>query len=68
METGAPLITRADLYDHFEGKKIEKGKKSLTLSLVFQSDDKTLTDNEVNPLFDKIVRTLADKHGATLRE
>ena len=68
LKTSAPLIRRVDLYDHFAGKKIEKGKKSLTFSLAFQSREKTLTDEEVNPVFDKIVETLSDKLGARLRE
>ncbi len=68
LETSAPLIRRVDLYDHFAGKKIEKGKKSLTFSLAFQSAEKTLTDEEVNPVFEKIVQTLSDKLGARLRE
>ena len=68
LETSAPLIRRVDLYDHFAGKKIEKGKKSLTFSLAFQSTEKTLTDEEVNPVFEKIVQALSDKLGAKLRE
>jgi phenylalanyl-tRNA synthetase beta chain len=68
LETSAPLIRRVDLYDYFAGKKIEKGKKSLTFSLAFQSSEKTLTDEEVNPVFEKVVATLADKLGARLRE
>lgn len=67
-ETSAPLIRRVDLYDYFEGKKIEKGKKSLTFSMAFQSAEKTLTDAEVNPVFEKIVHTLSEKLGAKLRE
>jgi phenylalanyl-tRNA synthetase beta chain len=68
QETGAPLIRRVDLYDYFAGKKIEPGKKSLTFSLAFQSTEKTLTDAEVNPVFEKIVQTLSEKLGAKLRE
>ncbi len=68
LASSAPLISRVELYDHFAGKKIEKGKKSLTYSLAFQSAEKTLTDAEVNPFFEKIVETLADKLGAKLRE
>lgn len=68
LATSAPLIRRVDLYDHFAGKKIEKGKKSLTFSLAFQSAEKTLTDEEVNPVFEKIVQTLSDELGARLRE
>jgi phenylalanyl-tRNA synthetase beta chain len=68
LKTSAPLIQRVDLYDYFAGKKIEKGKKSLTFSLAFQSQEKTLTDEEVNPVFEKIVQTLSDELGARLRE
>lgn len=67
-QTGIPLIQRVDLYDLFEGKKLEKGKKSLTFALSFQSPEKTLTDAEVNPIFDKIVQALADQLGAQLRQ
>ncbi len=66
-ESGAPLIRRIDLYDQFEGKNIEKGKKSLTFSLTFQSSEKTLTDAEVQPVFEHIVQSLHQKLGATLR-
>lgn len=64
---GAPLLGTVELYDCFEGKKLEEGKRSLTFALSFQSHDKTLTDDEVNPLFDRIVKTLGEKYGATLR-
>lgn len=65
---GEPLLSRVDLYDQFEGKKLPEGKKSLTYALAFQSPDKTLTDEEVNPVFDRIVRTLGDEVGASLRD
>ena len=68
MKISAPLISRVELYDYFEGKKIEEGKKSLTYALIFQSSERTLTDEEVNPVFDKIVHGLSDKLGATLRK
>jgi phenylalanyl-tRNA synthetase beta chain len=68
LEAGGPLIQRVDLYDHFEGGKIGPGQKSLTFSLVFQSAEKTLSDEEVNPVFMAIVGALSDKLGAGLRE
>lgn len=68
LKTGGPFIRRVDLYDHFEGGKIGPGKKSLTFSLVFQSPEKTLSDDEVNPVFGAIVGALADELGAGLRE
>ena len=36
--------------------------------MAFQSTEKTLTDEEVNPVFEKIVQTLSEKLGAKLRE
>ncbi len=68
LKTGSPLIQKVELYDHFEGKKIQAGKKSLTFALSFQSAERTLSDEEVNPLFEKIVQALKSELGASLRE
>ncbi|MCH8208148.1 MAG: phenylalanine--tRNA ligase subunit beta [Nitrospinae bacterium] len=67
-EVSGPLVSRVELFDQFEGNKLEKGKKSLTLALAFRSPERTLTDEEINPLFEKVVQTLKEKLGATLRE
>jgi phenylalanyl-tRNA synthetase beta chain len=68
IKVGKPLIQRVELYDHFEGKRLPAGKKSLTFALSFQSSEKTLTDAEVNPIFEKIVGRLSVQLGAALRE
>ena len=68
LKTGSPLIQKVALYDHFEGKKIQDDKKSLTFALSFQSADRTLSDGEVAPLFEKIIQTLKSELGASLRE
>lgn len=65
---GAPLLRKVELYDHFGGKNIQEGKKSLTYALTFQSTERTLVDEEVKPVFEKIVETLFSQFGATLRE
>ena len=67
-EVSGPLIRRVELYDQYQGKRLPSGKKSLTFALSFQSPEKTLTDEEVNPIFEKIVRSLSDQLGAALRE
>ncbi len=67
-QVSGPLIRRVELYDHFEGKRLPEGKKSLTFALSFQSSEKTLTDEEVNPIFEKIVGRLSEQLGAALRE
>ncbi|MBI4382416.1 MAG: phenylalanine--tRNA ligase subunit beta [Nitrospinae bacterium] len=66
-EAGSPLISKVELYDCFEGKKLPEGKKSLTFALAFQSAEKTLADDEVNPVFENIVNALREKYGASLR-
>jgi phenylalanyl-tRNA synthetase beta chain len=68
LKTGQPLLKQVELYDHFEGKKIQSDKKSLTFALSFQSKDKTLSDDEVSPLFETIVQTLKMELDASLRE
>jgi phenylalanyl-tRNA synthetase beta chain len=68
LQTSGPLIRRVELYDQYQGKRLPSGKKSLTFALSFQSPDKTLTDEEVNPIFEKIVGSLSDQLGAALRE
>jgi phenylalanyl-tRNA synthetase beta chain len=68
LKAGHPLLRQVELYDHFEGKKIQSDKKSLTFALSFQSKDKTLSDDEVSPLFEAIVQTLKTELDASLRE
>ena len=67
-QAGGSLLRKIELYDYFEGKKIQEGKKSLTYALTFQSNDRTLSDEEVNPVFEKIVKNLSNHLGAVLRE
>jgi phenylalanyl-tRNA synthetase beta chain len=66
-QTSGPLIRRVELYDQYQGKRLPPGKKSLTFALSFQSSEKTLTDEEVNPIFEKIVGSLSEQLGAALR-
>ncbi|MBO4412616.1 MAG: phenylalanine--tRNA ligase subunit beta [Clostridia bacterium] len=47
------------LFDIYRGKNLE-GKKSLAFNLKFNSDEKTLTDEEINKVMDKILRRLKD--------
>ncbi|HEC34925.1 MAG TPA: phenylalanine--tRNA ligase subunit beta, partial [Anaerolineae bacterium] len=67
-QAGGRLLRRVRLFDVYRGKQVEPGKKSLAYTLTFQADDRTLTDHDANRLRDKIVRRLAEKVGATLRD
>jgi len=52
----------------FRGKPIEDGKKSLTLRLRFRHDERTLTDEEIDPLAARAMSLLEETIGATIRK
>ena len=65
---GGKLLKSVEVFDYYEGDKIEENKKSIAYNLYFESFEKTLSDEEVNPLFDKIIETVVKSHNAVLRD
>lgn len=61
-------LTQITLFDVYTGKQVEAGKKSLAFSLTFQSNDKTLTDAEIDPAIEKIISKLQKDFNANLRK
>lgn len=61
------ILEDVKLFDVYEGKQIEDGKKSLAYKLIFRSNSKTLTEDEINSVMKKIIEQLENKFGATLR-
>lgn len=55
------------VFDLFRGKQIESGSKSVAFRLYFQDESKTLTDSEIDKVFDRIVGELEKKYSARLR-
>jgi len=55
------------LFDVYEGKGIEEGKKSLAFRIVYSSEEKTLTLDEVKKKEEEILRKLEQSFGAKLR-
>jgi len=62
------LIKKVTLFDIFKGKQIGDGYKSLAYSVVFQAEDRTLTDQEVENIYIKIREKLIGKFNAKIRE
>ncbi len=56
------------LFDVYQGKGIEKSKKSLAYTFVYRSSKQTLTDKKVNKAHQKLTEFLCKQLGATLRE
>ena len=54
-------------FDVYRGEQVGEGRKSVALHLVFQSPERTLTDDEVAVLRDRIVAELAERFDAELR-
>ncbi|MEG1497944.1 MAG: phenylalanine--tRNA ligase subunit beta [Bacteroidales bacterium] len=61
------LLKEINLFDVYEGNKIPAGKKSYAVSFVFQDINKTLTDNQVEKIMEKIQLNLNREIGAVLR-
>jgi len=61
------LIWDVDLIDFYEDPKLGVDKKSLTFRIVFQVDDRTLTDAEVDKEIAIIYKVLADRFDAEIR-
>ena len=55
------------LFDVYEGKNLEAGKKSYAISLVLQDDEKTLTDKQIDAVMSKIITNLQRQLDAKLR-
>lgn len=61
------LIASVSLFDVYQGKGVEAGKKSLAIEAVIQPRDKTLTDAEIEALCARIVAAVAKATGGVLR-
>jgi phenylalanyl-tRNA synthetase beta chain len=61
------IINEIKLIDEYRGKGIENGQRSLTFSLIFGSEKKTLTDNFIDNLFRKIVQLLEQQCNIKMR-
>jgi phenylalanyl-tRNA synthetase beta chain len=66
-DAGGAMLSELRLFDVYRGEQIGVGKKSLAYSLVYQSYDQTLTDNQVLKIRERIVRRLESEMDAHLR-
>lgn len=61
------LYYDASLFDIYRSESLGENKKSLAFNIKLSDLDKTLTDEEVNTVMNKVMKALAYKHGAVLR-
>lgn len=67
IKSAGSLLKNVKLFDVYEDTKLGENKKSLAFTINFSSIDKTLTDEEINKIVDKIIKHLETNLGATLR-
>lgn len=64
----SPLISNVDVFDLYQGKNIEEGKKSIALTVTIQPKDKTLTDAEITSISEAIIKEASAKFSAEIRK
>jgi phenylalanyl-tRNA synthetase beta chain len=66
-EAGGPELREARVFDVYRGGQVGEGRKSVAIHVVFQSPERTLTDEDAAALRARIVEALQDRFGAELR-
>lgn len=66
-ETEKKLLKEVSLFDVYEGKNLEAGKKSYAVSFLLQDETQTLNDKIIDKIMSKLVKNLEDKLDAKLR-
>ena len=67
FDTERKLLKSVNLFDVYEGKNLEAGKKSYAVSFILQDETKTLTDNQIDAIMKKLLGNFEGKLGAKLR-
>ena len=65
---GGSLLTEIEVFDIYTGQNVAEDKKSIAYSLTFSDNKKTLTDEEINNLMEKVIDNVCKKFGAEIRK
>jgi phenylalanyl-tRNA synthetase beta chain len=65
--TEPKLLKNVNLFDVYEGEKIEAGKKSYALSFMLRDELATLQDKQIDQVMDKLMKQFEQKLNATIR-
>jgi phenylalanyl-tRNA synthetase beta chain len=67
-EAGGDLLRHVELFDLYQGESIAAGKKSLAYALTFQTDERSLTEDEIRAIYQRIQQHAASMLGAQPRQ
>ena len=63
-----PLVKRTQVFDVYEGDKLEAGKKAYALSFILQDENKTLTDKDIDRTMGRLMHIFEKELGAIIRK
>ncbi|BAU42427.1 Phenylalanine--tRNA ligase beta subunit [Leptolyngbya sp. O-77] len=66
-KTAGKLLDSVELFDEYRGESVPEGKRSLAFRLVYRADDRTLTDEDIEPVHQKVREALQEKFQVSLR-
>lgn len=66
-KTGGKLVTSVNIFDVYEGANIGINNKSIAFNVTFEDYNKTLTDEEITPIFNKIIDNIESRFNAKIR-
>lgn len=66
-EHGGEHLRKIIIFDRYQGNHLPENKQSLAIGLIWQNEEKTLQDEEVEDIISHLIHTLRQKHGAELR-
>ena len=64
----SPLIEKIEIFDVYEGEKIDADKKSVAISIVLRNKVKTLEEKEINDVVTKVLETISKKYRGEIRQ
>ncbi|MBT2288643.1 phenylalanine--tRNA ligase subunit beta [Paenibacillus albidus] len=67
-QNGGSLLQSVQVFDVYSGGKLDSGKKSIAISLLYRHNDHTLTDDEVSEVHEQVLASLGQTFGAELRK
>lgn len=66
-KAGKGLLSSVELFDEYRGENVPAGQRSLAFRLVYRASDRTLTENEIEPVHNQVRSALVEKFGVNLR-
>ena len=66
-QAAGKLLESIELFDEYRGENVPDGQRSLAFRLIYRVSDRTLTDEDVDPVQQKVRDALVDKFKVNLR-